>query len=170
MSTFWLRASRCETPRCFVAGERLPARPFSPQELKAVAQGSGHEQQGGEDERVGVDDPLETSDIRRTRHLHHRFCSLHIGLLACGLAPTLATLVAARLAQGVGAALLVPNSLSLLSQAFPDKEQRSRAVGWWGAAGGIALAVGPVVGGFLVTHFDWRSVFLINIPVGLGAE
>jgi DHA2 family methylenomycin A resistance protein-like MFS transporter len=76
-------------------------------------------------------------------------------------------LIAARLAQGVGAALLVPNSLSLLAQAFTDKEQRNRAVGWWGAAGGIALAAGPVVGGVLVTHFGWRSVFLINIPVGL---
>lgn len=95
------------------------------------------------------------------------FVLFTLASLACGLAPTLATLVAARLTQGVGAALLVPNSLSLLSQAFPDKEQRSRAVGWWGAAGGIALAAGPVVGGFLVAHFGWRSVFLINIPVGL---
>ncbi|RWX74749.1 DHA2 family efflux MFS transporter permease subunit [Neorhizobium lilium] len=95
------------------------------------------------------------------------FSLFTLASLACGLAPTLATLVAARLAQGVGAALLVPNSLSLLAQAFPDKEQRNRAVGWWGAAGGIALAAGPVVGGILVTHFGWRSVFLINIPVGL---
>lgn len=95
------------------------------------------------------------------------FVLFTLASLACGLAPTLATLIVARLAQGVGAALLVPNSLSLLQQAFPDKEQRNRAVGWWGAAGGIALAAGPVVGGFLVTHLGWRSVFLINIPVGL---
>lgn len=95
------------------------------------------------------------------------FVLFTLASLACGLAPTLAMLVAARLAQGVGAALLVPNSLSLLAQAFPDKEQRNRAVGWWGAAGGIALAAGPVVGGFLVTHFGWRSIFLINIPIGL---
>ncbi|MGA1804678.1 MFS transporter [Rhizobium sp. HT1-10] len=95
------------------------------------------------------------------------FVLFTLASLGCGLAPTLTTLVAARLAQGVAAALLVPNSLSLLAQAFPDKEQRSRAVGWWGAAGGIALAAGPVVGGVLVTHFGWRSVFLINISVGL---
>ncbi|KJF71063.1 MFS transporter [Agrobacterium arsenijevicii] len=95
------------------------------------------------------------------------FVLFTLASLACGLAPTLAALIAARLAQGVGAALLVPNSLSLLQQAFPDREQRNRAVGWWGAAGGIALAAGPVVGGFLVTHLGWRSVFLINIPVGL---
>ncbi len=96
------------------------------------------------------------------------FVLFTLASLGCGLAPTLPTLVAARLAQGVSAALLVPNSLSLLAQAFPGKEQRNRAVGWWGAAGGIALAAGPVVGGFLVTHFGWRSVFLINIPVGLA--
>jgi DHA2 family methylenomycin A resistance protein-like MFS transporter len=87
--------------------------------------------------------------------------------VACGLAPTLATLVMARIVQGAGAALLVPNSLSLIHQAFPVQEERSRAVGWWGAGGGIALAAGPVAGGFLVTHFGWRSIFLINLPVGL---
>jgi DHA2 family methylenomycin A resistance protein-like MFS transporter len=87
--------------------------------------------------------------------------------VACGLAPTLATLVMARIVQGAGAALLVPNSLSLIQQAFPVQEARSRAVGWWGAAGGIALAAGPVAGGFLVAHFGWRSIFLINLPIGL---
>jgi DHA2 family methylenomycin A resistance protein-like MFS transporter len=86
---------------------------------------------------------------------------------ACGLAPTLATPVMARIVQGAGAALLVPNSLSLIQQAFPVQEARSRAVGWWGAAGGIALAAGPVAGGFLVAHFGWRSIFLINLPIGL---
>ncbi len=90
-----------------------------------------------------------------------------IASLACGLAPDLDTLVVARIAQGAGAALLVPNSLSLIQQAFPDREERSRAVGWWGAAGGMALAAGPVVGGFLVAHFGWRSIFLINLPIGL---
>lgn len=95
------------------------------------------------------------------------FALFTLASLACGLAPTLATLVAARLVQGLGAALLVPNSLSLLSQAFPGREQRNRAVGWWGAAGGIALAAGPVIGGVLVTHLGWRSVFLINMPIGL---
>jgi len=88
--------------------------------------------------------------------------------LACGLASSLEALVIARIAQGLGAALLVPNSLSMLQQAFPDPEQRSRAVGWWGAAGGIALAAGPVLGGLLVTHAGWRSIFLINLPIGLA--
>lgn len=87
--------------------------------------------------------------------------------VACGAAGSLAMLVMARLGQGIGAALLVPNSLSMLQRAFPDREQRSRAVGWWGAIGGISLAAGPVLGGLLVTHFGWRSIFLINLPLGL---
>ena len=63
--------------------------------------------------------------------------------------------------------MLVPNSLAMLQQAFPDREQRSRAVGWWGAFGGVSLAAGPVLGGMLVTHMGWRSIFLINLPIGL---
>ena len=87
--------------------------------------------------------------------------------VACGLAPNLWALVAGRVIQGLGAALLVPNSLSLLQQAFPDRAQRNRAVGWWGAIGGVSLAAGPVLGGLLIAHSGWRSVFLINLPVGL---
>lgn len=86
---------------------------------------------------------------------------------ACGLAPSLWALVAARVVQGLGAALLVPNSLSMLRQAFPDPTQRNRAVGWWGAIGGVSLAAGPVLGGLLISHSGWRSIFLINLPVGL---
>lgn len=86
---------------------------------------------------------------------------------ACGLAPNLVALVAARAIQGLGAALLVPNSLSMLQQAFPDPVQRSRAVGWWGAIGGASLAAGPVLGGLLIAHAGWRSIFLINLPMGL---
>lgn len=86
--------------------------------------------------------------------------------LACGLAPSLALLVVARIVQGMGAALLVPSSLLLLQQAFPISSQRSRAVGWWGAAGGIALAAGPVLGGLLIAQVGWRGIFLVNLPIG----
>jgi DHA2 family methylenomycin A resistance protein-like MFS transporter len=96
------------------------------------------------------------------------FVVFTVASVACGTACTLPLLVAARVVQGVGAALLVPNSLAMLRQAFPDTEQRSRAVGWWGAAGGIALAAGPVLGGLLITHVGWRSIFLINLPIGLA--
>jgi DHA2 family methylenomycin A resistance protein-like MFS transporter len=86
---------------------------------------------------------------------------------ACGLSGSLSVLVAARLVQGLGAALLVPNSLVMLQQAIPDRANRSRAVGWWGAMGGISLAAGPVLGGILITQLGWRSIFAINLPIGL---
>uniref|UniRef100_UPI0025867F81 MFS transporter n=1 Tax=Pseudomonas sp. TaxID=306 RepID=UPI0025867F81 len=87
--------------------------------------------------------------------------------LGCALAPGLAALVGWRLVQGLGAALLVPTSLSLLQQAFDNDHERSRAVGWWGAGGAVALAAGPVVGGLLIAAFGWRSLFFINVPVGM---
>ncbi|MCC8396000.1 MFS transporter [Paraburkholderia sp. MMS20-SJTR3] len=96
------------------------------------------------------------------------FVVFTLASIACGLANTLSWLVAARVIQGIGAALLVPNSLAMLRQAFPDTEQRNRAVGWWGALGAIALAAGPVLGGLLVTQVGWRSIFLINLPIGVA--
>ncbi|SNB77642.1 MFS transporter, DHA2 family, methylenomycin A resistance protein [Arboricoccus pini] len=95
------------------------------------------------------------------------FVLFTLASLACGLASTLTALIGARIVQGAGAALLVPNSLSLIRHAFPDHEQRSRALGLWSATGGIALAAGPLAGGLLVAHFGWRSIFLINLPIGL---
>lgn len=86
--------------------------------------------------------------------------------VGCGLAQSLAALIGWRLAQGVGAALLVPNSLSVLREAFHEPGSRSRAVGWWAAGGGTALAAGPVIGGLLIAAFGWRSIFLVNVPVG----
>jgi len=90
-----------------------------------------------------------------------------IASLGCGLAPSLVLLIASRVVQGLGAALLVPASLSLLNQAYTDPIERSRAVGLWAAAGGIALAAGPVIGGVLIFQIGWRSIFLVNLPVGL---
>ena len=87
--------------------------------------------------------------------------------LACGLAPDAALLIGARVAQGVGAALLMPSSLSLLNHASGnDQAARSRAIGLWTAAGGVALAAGPLIGGLLVDRLGWPSIFLINLPVG----
>ena len=94
------------------------------------------------------------------------FLVFTLASVACGLAGSFPLLLAARIVQGLGAALLVPNSLALLQQAFPDKRQRTHAVSLWGAAGGIALAAGPIAGGFLVDHFGWPSIFLINLPIG----
>ncbi len=88
--------------------------------------------------------------------------------LACALASGFGWLLAARAAQGVGAALLVPASLALLGAAFAG-EARGRAVGTWAAAGAITGALGPLVGGWLVDSIGWRSIFLINLPVAAVA-
>jgi DHA2 family methylenomycin A resistance protein-like MFS transporter len=86
--------------------------------------------------------------------------------LACGLALNDFTLVAARAAQGVGAAAMLPNSLALLNQACGhDPKLRARAVGLWTAAGAVSIAAGPVVGGLLIAAFGWRSIFLVNLPL-----
>ena len=88
--------------------------------------------------------------------------------LGCGLAPTAGLLIGARCVQGLGAALAVPASLSLLQAAYPDQVTRRRAFGIWGAVAGIAAGTGPVVGGALVSSLGWRSVFFVNIPIGVA--
>jgi EmrB/QacA subfamily drug resistance transporter len=85
--------------------------------------------------------------------------------VACGFALSVPMLVVARVVQGIGAAVLVPTSLALVSQAFTG-EARGKAIGTWSAAGGVLLAFGPPLGGWLVDHAGWRSIFMINVPVG----
>ncbi|MFF7451860.1 MULTISPECIES: DHA2 family efflux MFS transporter permease subunit [unclassified Streptomyces] len=86
--------------------------------------------------------------------------------LACGLAQDPAQLIAFRALQGVGAAMLMPQTLSIITDVFPP-EKRGAAYGVWGAVAGVSGAIGPTLGGLLVTHLDWRWVFFVNIPVGL---
>lgn len=88
--------------------------------------------------------------------------------LGCALAPSAAFLIAARALQGLGAAILVPNSLALLNHAYPQQKERGRAVGFWAAGASLALTAGPLVGGGLIALFGWRSIFLVNLPIGLG--
>lgn len=88
--------------------------------------------------------------------------------VACALSPNAATLIAARAIQGLGAAILVPNSLALLSHAYPDARERGRAVGIWAAGASLALTAGPLVGGALIALIGWRSIFLVNLPIGLA--
>ncbi len=85
----------------------------------------------------------------------------------CGLAPTLGVLIGARALQGVGAALLVPCSLTLLSHTFPEPAERSRAIGRWAVGASAALSAGPLVGGVLTATLGWRAIFFINAPIGL---
>ena len=86
--------------------------------------------------------------------------------LGCALSPTTAVLIGARCAQGLGAALAVPASLSLLQTTYSDQAARRRAFGIWGGVAGIAAGAGPVVGGALVSGLGWRSVFYLNVPIG----
>ena len=88
--------------------------------------------------------------------------------LVCALAPSLPILLVARGAQGIGAALLLPNSLALLNAAFSG-EKRGRAVGIWAAAGAAAAAIAPLIGGWLVSTAGWPAIFYINLPLALGA-
>ena len=88
--------------------------------------------------------------------------------LVCALAPSLEVLLVARAAQGIGAALLLPNSLALLNAAFSG-EKRGRAVGIWAASGAAAAAVAPLIGGWLVVTVGWPAIFYINLPLALGA-
>src|SRR6266851_1738290 len=86
--------------------------------------------------------------------------------LACALAPSAMFLIAARSAQGLAAAILVPNSLTLLNHAYTDPKARGRAVGFWAAGASVALTAGPFVGGALIALAGWRSIFLVNLPIG----
>src|SRR5438067_2756114 len=85
---------------------------------------------------------------------------------ACGLAGSIHQLIAARALQGLGAALLVPGSLAIISSSFSE-DQRGRAIGTWSGFSAITTAIGPVIGGWLIEHVSWRAVFFINIPLAL---
>ena len=85
----------------------------------------------------------------------------------CGAAPSSGVLIAGRLLQGMGAALCMPSSLALLTNSFPDPKQRARMVGVWASIISGAAALGPVLGGVLVGTIGWRSIFLLNIPIGI---
>jgi EmrB/QacA subfamily drug resistance transporter len=86
--------------------------------------------------------------------------------LGCAASASVAWLIAMRALQGLGAALLIPGSLALLSSAYP-KERRGAAIGTWSAFSGITAAIGPVLGGFLVEHASWHWAFLVNLPLGI---
>jgi MFS transporter, DHA2 family, methylenomycin A resistance protein len=103
-----------------------------------------------------------------------RVCVLGLAAFAlasgvCAAAPDMPVLIAARALQGIGAAALLPCSLALIVQLFPNPRERAHALGVWGGIAGIGMASGPVLGGVLVGFAGWRSIFLVNIPVCLVA-
>lgn len=91
-----------------------------------------------------------------------------LGSVSCALAPNLTLLVVSRIFQGIGAAVMTPMSMAILSAAFPAAE-RGKALGIWSGVGGLALIVGPALGGAIVSNYGWPWIFWINVPVGLLA-
>ncbi|MBN0048252.1 MFS transporter [Streptomyces actuosus] len=91
------------------------------------------------------------------------------GSLLCSLAPDLSSPVAFRMVQAVGGSMLNPVAMSIITNTFTDPRERARAIGVWGAVVGLSMAAGPLVGGLLVENVGWRSIFWVNLPVGLTA-
>ncbi|THA61872.1 DHA2 family efflux MFS transporter permease subunit [Streptomyces sp. A0958] len=92
-----------------------------------------------------------------------------LGSALCSLAPNLEALIAFRMVQAVGGSMLNPVAMSIITNTFTDPRERARAIGVWGGVVGISMAAGPVVGGVLVDSVGWRSIFWVNLPVGIAA-
>jgi EmrB/QacA subfamily drug resistance transporter len=92
-------------------------------------------------------------------------CIFTVASLLCAVSPTVEFLIGARVVQGIGGALLTPGSLAMIEAAFRPSD-RPRAIGAWSGLTGVASAVGPLLGGYLVQAFSWRAVFLLNLPIG----
>lgn len=92
-----------------------------------------------------------------------------VASLLCALAPSVAVLIAARALAGVGAALLLPASLAIVRVVWRDPVERGRALGIWAACNGVAMAIGPTLGGVLIRHFGWRSIFFVVVPLSVAA-
>src|SRR5437660_1607744 len=97
--------------------------------------------------------------------LHAHVSGLQWVVDGYGVAPDVTALIAARAIQGVGAAMLLPGTLAIISHAFPDGHEQARAIGVWAGIGSLALPAGPLLGGALIAGLGWRAIFLINVPI-----
>src|SRR4051794_23354502 len=91
------------------------------------------------------------------------------GSLLCSVSPNTGTLIGSRMIQAVGGSMLNPVAMSIIRNTFTDARERAQAIGIWGGVIGLSMALGPVLGGALVEGIGWRSIFWVNIPVGLAA-
>jgi EmrB/QacA subfamily drug resistance transporter len=107
--------------------------------------------------------------IGRRRTFQAGLVVFTVGSMLCSLAPGLGWLVAFRMVQAVGGSMLNPVAMSIITNVFTEPRERAQAIGIWGGVVGISMALGPVVGGALVDSVGWRSIFWINIPVGVAA-
>jgi len=107
--------------------------------------------------------------IGRRRVFQAGLALFSVGSVLCSLAPSLDLLVAARVVQAVGGSMLNPVAMSIITNVFTGPRERARAIGVWGAVVGLSMAMGPLVGGLLVDSVGWRSIFWLNVPIGLAA-
>jgi EmrB/QacA subfamily drug resistance transporter len=105
----------------------------------------------------------------RRRVFQIGLAAFSLGSLLCSVAPSLGWLIAFRGLQAIGGSMLNPVAMSIIRNVFEDPKERAKAIGMWGSVAGLSLASGPVVGGLLVSGLGWRSIFWINVPVGLIA-
>jgi EmrB/QacA subfamily drug resistance transporter len=107
--------------------------------------------------------------LGRKRTFQVGLISFTLGSALCSIAPGLGWLIAFRMIQAIGGSMLNPVAMSIVTNVFTEPAERARAIGWWGGVAGVSIASGPLVGGILVQAIGWRSVFWVNIPVGIAA-
>ena len=106
--------------------------------------------------------------IGRRRVFQTGLILFSLGSLLCALAPSLGALIAFRIVQAIGASMLNPVAMSIIRNVFEDPRERAQAIGMWGGVAGLSFALGPIVGGALISVASWRWVFLVNVPVGMA--